>query len=318
MRDDATRARRSGVRARDRNRAKRDASAITGTSTNSDSEAARPGTLYVVATPLGNLEDITLRALRILKGVALIAAEDTRHSRTLLEHFGIATPTTSYHDHNEREKAPHLVERLTQGDSIALISDAGTPGVADPGYRLVTAAIAAGVPVVPVPGPSAVVAALSASGLPTDRFAFEGFVPERSAQRCSFFSDLRGERRTIVCFEAARRIEACLRDLIEVLGDRRIAVGRELTKKFEEMVRGRASAALERFAQTAARGEFTLIIEGGSAAGDELSEAELGERIAAMRRAGMSVREAARAVAEETGRGRNEIYRIALAVAESG
>ena len=271
-----------------------------------------PGVLYVVATPLGNLADITLRALAVLKEVALIAAEDTRHSRKLLAHYGIATPLTSYHDHNEREKAPRLIERLQGGESVALISDAGTPGVADPGYRLVNAAIAAGVRVVPVPGPSAVIAALSASGLPTDRFAFEGFVPERATQRRAFFEALAGERRTIVCFEAARRFDACLADLVDVLGDRRMAVARELTKVFEEIARGIASELRQLFSAADVRGELTLVIEGAAEAQGAASDAELREQIAALRRGRMPVREVARVLAERCGRGRNEIYRLAV------
>lgn len=273
-----------------------------------------PGTLHVVATPLGNLEDITLRALRVLKEADLIAAEDTRHSRKLLAHYGIATPLTSYHDHNEREKAPQLLDRLQRGDSIALICDAGTPGVADPGYRLVTAAIAAGIRVVPVPGPSAVLAALCAGGLPTDRFTFEGFVPAREARRRAFFENLAGERRTIVCFETARRLGACLRDLAEVLGERRIVIARELTKVFEELVRGRAGELRERFASEEARGEVTLLIEGETSEAAAPGEEGLREQLGALRRRGVPLREAARVVARRSGRSRNEIYRLALQI----
>src|SRR5512139_4020840 len=193
----------------------------------------RSGTLYVVATPLGNLEDITLRALRVLKAVDLIAAEDTRHTRKLLAHYGIRTPLTSYYDHIERRRAPQLVEAMRTGQTVALVSDAGTPGIADPGYHLVCAAIAAGVRVEPVPGPSAVIAALSAGGLPTDRFAFDGFVPSRAAARQKFFAALAREERTLVVYEAARRLPACLGAIRDSLGDRQIVIVREVTKIFE-------------------------------------------------------------------------------------
>ena len=217
------------------------------------------GTLYVVATPLGNLEDMSFRAVRILKEVALIAAEDTRHSRKLLAHYDIRTPLISYYDQVERQKAPRLVERITAGDSVALIADAGTPGIADPGYRLVCAAVAAGLRVTPIPGPSAVTAALSASALPTDRFAFEGFVPARPAARRAFYEGLRREARTVVCFETARRLTASLQDLAAVLGERNVVVARELTKLHEEFLRGAAIDVASR------SGERRVARRGGAA-----------------------------------------------------
>jgi 16S rRNA (cytidine1402-2'-O)-methyltransferase len=277
-----------------------------------------PGTLFVVATPLGNLEDITLRAIRVLKEVGLIAAEDTRHSRKLLGQYGINTPLTSYYDEIERHKAPALIEQLKQGRSVALISDAGTPGIADPGYHLVRAAIAAGVRVVPVPGPSAVAAALSVAGLPTDRFGFDGFVPAKAGARRKFFAALARETRTLVVYEAARRLEACLRDLHAVLGDRQVVMLRELTKVFEEIVRGPASRVAaqlrERAATRALQGEVTLVIAGGEAPAPAPPE-DLAAAIARLRGEGMSLKEIARVLAREHRLSRREVYQAGLALA---
>jgi 16S rRNA (cytidine1402-2'-O)-methyltransferase len=279
---------------------------------------APPGTLYVVATPLGNLEDITLRALRVLKEANLIAAEDTRHSRNLLVHYGISTPLTSYHDWSERQKAPRLVEELKRGKSIALISDAGTPGIADPGYHLVRSAIAAGVRVEAVPGPSAVAAALSVAGLPTDRFAFDGFVPARQSARRRFFAALLHEPRTVVVYEAARRLHASLQDLHAVLGSRQVVVVRELTKLFEEVLRGGAdeiAAQLhQRLGGGTLKGEVTLLIAGGeSGAAPEVQE-DLGAAIGRLRGEGLSLKDIARALARERGLTRREVYQAGLAL----
>ena len=278
---------------------------------------SEPGRLYVVATPLGNLEDITLRALRVLKEVSLIAAEDTRHSRKLLVHYGITTPLTSYYDEIERHKAPALIEHVKRGKSLALISDAGTPGIADPGYHLVRAAIAAGVRVETIPGPSAVAAALSVAGLPTDRFAFDGFVPAKAGARRKFFTALAQDTRTLVVYEAARRLEACLRDLSEVLGDRQVVMLRELTKVFEEIVRGPASQLAaqlrERAATRALQGEVTLVIAGGAvvpAAAEDLTTA-----IERLRGEGMSLKEIARVLGRERSLSRREVYQAGLALA---
>jgi len=216
----------------------------------------------MVATPIGNLEDITLRALRILKRADLVAAEDTRHTAKLLTHYDIRTPTTSLHEHNEHEKVPSLVARLLAGTTIAFVTDAGTPSVSDPGYRLVTAAIAAGVRVEALPGASAVLAALVASGLPMDAFVFAGFVPPKRAARQAWFASLVPERRTVVFFEAPHRVVASLGDAGRVLGDRHVAVGRELTKMHETWLRGRISEVLARLGQP--RGEFTVVLEGAT------------------------------------------------------
>jgi len=276
----------------------------------------KQGTLYVVATPLGNLEDITLRALRVLKEVGVIAAEDTRHSRNLLRHFEIATPLTSYYDQIERRKAPQLVEALKNGKSVALISDAGTPGIADPGYRLVQAAIAAGVRVEAVPGPSAVAAALSVAGLPTDRFAFDGFVPVKPGARRRLFEDLAHEPRTIVVYEAARRLAACLQDLHAVLGNRQVVVVRELTKLFEEIVRGPVVDVMaqlqQRGAPTELQGEVTLLIAGGVPA--VVDAEELSAAIQRLRGEGLSLKEIARTLARERGLSRRDVYQAGLAL----
>lgn len=270
------------------------------------------GTLYVVATPLGNLEDITMRALRVLKEVDCIAAEDTRHSRKLLTHYGIATPLTSYHDHVERAKAPRLVERLKAGESIALISDAGTPGIADPGYRLVRAAIDAGLRVVPIPGPSVVIAGLSVAGVPTDRFVFEAFVPAKSAARCSYFERLRGEDRTIVCFEAGRRLSASLQDLAAVMGDRQVVIAREVTKLYEDFVRGSASELAARAGDLTVRGEVTLFIAPAAEPVSETSEDDIRAAVARLRAEGLHLKEIAKRLAKESGWSARDVYRLGL------
>jgi 16S rRNA (cytidine1402-2'-O)-methyltransferase len=217
-----------------------------------------PGTLYVVATPIGNLEDVTLRALRILREVSVIAAEDTRRTARLLQHYSISTPTTSLHQHNEGLRGPVLLSRLQAGESIALVSDAGTPVVSDPGTSLVASAHAAGIRVEPIPGPSAVVAALSASGLPAEEFTFLGFPPARGKARKEWFEALAGENRTSIVYEAPHRVRQTLADLLAALGDRQVAIGRELTKSHEEMVVRPISMHLEVLDEP--RGEFTLIV----------------------------------------------------------
>jgi len=219
------------------------------------------GILYVVATPIGNLEDITYRAVRVLNEVDLIAAEDTRHSRRLLDHYAIRTPLISYHEHNETQRSEQLCGRLLRGESLALISDAGTPGIADPGYRLVLRCRQAGVDVVAIPGPSAVVAALSIAGLPTDSFLFIGFLPAKSLARRGVLQALEGESRTVACYETPHRLQTTLDDIVEVLGGERIlAVARELTKRHEELFHGTAVAAAEYFSAGKVKGELVLLI----------------------------------------------------------
>jgi 16S rRNA (cytidine1402-2'-O)-methyltransferase len=220
----------------------------------------RPGTLYVVATPIGNLEDITLRALRTLREVALVACEDTRRTRGLLSHFGISVPVTSYFEHNKVAKGERIVRELAAGKSVALVTDAGTPAISDPGFLVVRQARAAGAPVVPVPGPSAVIAALSAAGVPADRFVFEGFLPVKPGRRVHRLEALRALETTIVCYESPHRILASLEAIGQVFGEIAIVAARELTKQFEEIVSGTPAALRERWTKGPVRGEFTLVI----------------------------------------------------------
>jgi len=270
------------------------------------------GTLYIVATPIGNLEDITFRAVRILREADLIAAEDTRHSRKLLTHFGISRPITSYFDHNKAFKGNLILEKLRQGLSVALISDAGTPCISDPGFQLVRDAVAEGLPVVPVPGPSAAIAALSAAGLPTDRFAFEGFLPARQGKRRERLLSLKGEERVLVFYEAPGRLAAALSDLLEVMGDREVVIARELTKIYEEFIRGRAGDVLESLKGRQIKGEVVLLVAPGTPADapDEFQVIDLLRRYLGV--ADISLKDAVRRVALETGRSRGEVYAEAL------
>jgi 16S rRNA (cytidine1402-2'-O)-methyltransferase len=272
------------------------------------------GVLYVVATPIGNLEDVTLRALRVLREVDLIAAEDTRRTRVLLAHHGITKPLTSYHDAVERARAPRLVERLRAGASVALVSDAGTPGIADPGYHLVRGAVAAGIPVVPIPGPSAVAALVSVAGLPADRWVFEGFLPARPGPRRARLRALAGEPRALVFYEAARRLGPFLDAAVEALGDREAVIARELTKLHEELLRGRLTALRAQIAERPeVRGEVAVLVAGtGEQTRATTPAPDLDASIRAARAAGQGVRELAVAIARETGLPRRHVYRRAL------
>lgn len=218
------------------------------------------GNLYIVPTPIGNLEDITLRALRVLKEVDVIASEDTRHTQTLLSHFQISKVLTSYHDFNKEEKAPILLNLLKEGRQVALVSDAGTPTISDPGYLLINEAIAHGIRVIPLPGPSAFLTALSGSGLPTDAFIFNGFLPRKKTARLKIIEGLNEEKKTLIFFESPHRVLSVLEELYSVLGERRVVIARELTKKFEELIYGRLSEITQRKWQV--KGEITLLIEG--------------------------------------------------------
>lgn len=222
----------------------------------------RGGTLFLVATPIGNLEDVTQRALRTLREVQAVAAEDTRRTRRLLDHFGISVPVLSLFEHNERARIPGLLRRLGDGDSVALVTDAGSPGIADPGFPLVRAAIAAGIRVESVPGPSAVITALQVSGLPTDAFTFVGFLPPKSAARRRRLEELAERRETIVAFESPHRIDAALEDLEAVWGERPIALARELTKVFEDVLRGTAREVRGALVPERRRGEMVLVLGG--------------------------------------------------------
>lgn len=225
------------------------------------SETVQPGTLYVVSTPIGNLDDITVRAIKILGGVDLIAAEDTRTTKVLLDHLSISKPLVSYYSHNEARRVPELIAALKQGKSLAVVTDAGTPGISDPAYVLVRAAVQEHVPVIPVPGASALLAGLVASGLRTDRFVFEGFLPLKKGRRTKL-EELKHERRTIILYESPHRIVRTLTELLHALGDRRVAVARELTKKFEEIQRGTLAEVIERIKAGTPRGEYVIVLEG--------------------------------------------------------
>ncbi len=220
------------------------------------------GILYIVSTPIGNLEDITFRAIRILKEVTTIAAEDTRHTRKLLNHYQIDTPLTSYHDFNKETKTDVLIDRLKAGASFALVSDAGTPTISDPGYYLITKAIDADITVSPIPGPSAFVAALSASGLPSDRIAFEGFLAKKKGKRGNQLEALKEEGRTLIFYESPHRIVAVLKAIAQIFGERRVLVGREMTKVFEEMIRGPVSEVCAHLEKKTVKGEIVLVVEG--------------------------------------------------------
>jgi 16S rRNA (cytidine1402-2'-O)-methyltransferase len=268
-----------------------------------------PGTIYLVATPIGNLEDITLRALRILKECDLIACEDTRHTRKLLTHFGIEKPLVSYHDHNEAQRATQLVRRAVAGESVAIVSDAGMPGISDPGYRVVRDAIEAGVNVVPIPGAVAVEAALAASGLPTDAFRFGGFLPSKTVKRRKALESLAGEEATLIFYEAPHRIVETLEDVIAALGDRPVVVARELTKLHEEFLRGMASEVLEVLrARPKVQGEITLLIGKGETA--LRADVSLSDRVAGLISGGLSRMDAIKQAARERGLGKRDAYRM--------
>lgn len=279
----------------------------------------RPGLLYVVATPIGNLEDITYRAVRVLSEVDLIAAEDTRHARKLLRHFGIATEMTAFHDHNELDKIPKLLNLLRQGKCIALISDAGTPLVSDPGFKLVRALHAAQIPVVPVPGPCAAITALSVAGLPTDRFAFDGFPPAKPAARDAFFSERKNDPRTLIFYETPHRIAASLRAMVNAFGKQRQAVlARELTKKFES-IRYATLGELREWIGTdkdQLRGESVVIVHGAEVRVDQAIGPET-ERVLRILLRELPVKQAAALAAEITGRKKRALYRFALGLGDA-
>jgi len=281
-----------------------------------DEKTPRTGILYLVATPIGNLEDLTLRALRILQEADLVAAEDTRHSRKLFNHYGIKTPLTSYFQHNEATKGETLIRALLDGRSVALISDAGTPGISDPGVALVRRCHEEGIPVSAVPGPSALIAALSMAGLPTERFAFEGFLPARSGARCKVLRALGAESRTTVFYEAPHRLPAALRDLAAELGDdREVAVVRELTKVHEELFRGTAAAACEHFRENV-KGEIVLLVGPAPERAPEESVLD------ALRRwkteTTLPMREIVKQVAREHGLSGSEVYKESLKLRDPG
>ena len=280
------------------------------------------GILYLVSTPIGNMEDITLRALRVLREAVLIAAEDTRHTRRLLDRYELTTPCIAYHEHNKLARLDDVLAALANGD-VALVSDAGTPAMSDPGFELVNACIVAGFPVVPIPGASAPLAALVASGLSTDQFVYLGFLPRKGPDRRFLLRSLAELPQTLVCFEAPHRIADVLKDMLAILGDRRVVVARELTKPHEEFRRERISQALAHFTAHRPRGDYTLVVEGRGlrararanapgVADEDLapSEAEVAARLRALREQGKSGSAAARLVARELGISKSIIYQI--------
>jgi len=272
------------------------------------------GTLYIVATPIGNLEDITLRAIRVLREADLIAAEDTRHTRHLLDRYQIGTQLTSYHDHNKEEKAPVLVARLLEGKNIALVSDAGTPGISDPGYFLINLAVDQNVSVVPIPGATAAIAALSVSGLPTDSFVFEGFLPAKHTARLKRLRELVNEERTLIFYEAPHKIIKTVEDMLEVFGNRRAVITRELTKMHEETIRGTLSEVLRHLNEGTIKGEFTVIVHGASAEPQkkDIDTAEYLKNL--MLHRGISKKEAIAAAADELGLPKKEVYKESLKI----
>ena len=276
-----------------------------------------PGTLYILATPIGNLEDTTFRAVRILGEVDLIAAEDTRHSLKLLNHFGISKPLTSYFDHNQQFKGERILQALRREKSVALISDAGTPCISDPGFNLVRAAVAEGIAVIPIPGPCAAVTALSASGLPSDIFTFAGFPPARQGKRRAFLNAMDHLPGTLLFYEAPHRLEETLRDIREVMGERQVVVARELTKIYEEFIRGTVTDVLSTVAQGKVRGEVVILVAPGEAAQEDAPPLpELLGRL--LHDEGLTVKDAAKKAAEMTGVPKNTAYAEALRVRNGG
>ncbi|HET8781998.1 MAG TPA: 16S rRNA (cytidine(1402)-2'-O)-methyltransferase [Pyrinomonadaceae bacterium] len=273
-----------------------------------------PGTLYLVATPIGNLADITHRAIDVLTNVAVIACEDTRHTRKLLQHYGISTKTVSYHEHNEQERARQLIDILREGKDVAVVSDAGTPSISDPGFRLVRAAIENDVSVVPVPGPSALISALIAAGLPTDEFFFGGFLPARSNARRTKLSELRSIPATLVFYEAPHRLAETLKDAYEILGEREAVVARELTKLHEELRRDRLSKLAEHYSTEDARGEIVLLIDRNVLeTADTTDTPSISALVDQFERDGLDHRAALKKAARELKLSRAEAYRRLLA-----
>ncbi len=265
--------------------------------------------LYVVATPIGNLEDVSMRALRTLREVVLIAAEDTRKTRRLLNHYDIKTPLTSYHEHNKMAKLDYLLGLLEQAD-VALVSEAGTPGLSDPGYELIVAAHQRGIRVVPIPGPSAIITALAVSGLATDRFTYLGFMPHKASARKHALESVADVPTTLVILESPHRIPVTLRDIMQILGDRKLAVCRELTKLHEEIFRGTVSQAIEHFPQP--KGEFTIVIEGKPAKSKPQMTEDIEQQLYELYLSGVKAKQAVTTLAAETGLPRKELYQTWL------
>lgn len=269
------------------------------------------GKLYIAPTPIGNLEDITIRTLRVLEEVDLIAAEDTRHSVKLLNHYDIKKPLTSYHDHNEREKSQELVYKLLQGVNIAQISDAGMPGISDPGETLISLAIENDIEVIVLPGASALLTALVSSGLDTRRFSFEGFLSSKKKERLERLNFLKDEKNTLIIYESPHRIKASLKDMLEVFGNRRISVAREITKIYEEIYRSDISSALEKFEETPPKGEFVLVIEGNKEEAI-VQEVDIEKELEKFISEGFTKKASVKLVSEKFNLAKNEVYKKSL------
>lgn len=274
------------------------------------SDKMKKGTLYICPTPIGNLEDITLRVLKVLKEVDLIAAEDTRHTIKLLNHYGIKKPLTSYHEHNIKEKGIELTEKLNQGINIALVSDAGMPGISDPGADLIKKAIDEGIDVVPLPGPTASITALIISGLPTDKFIFYGFLSSKRNERIKELEEIRKYKMTTIIYEAPHRLLDLLEDMDKVLGNRRISISRELTKKYEETFRGTPMEALEKFKSSGVNGEFVIVVEGNKE--EENLDIDIEEILREYISRGYTKKEAVKIISQKYNLPKNDVYKISL------
>jgi len=279
---------------------------------------SKVGVLYIVGTPIGNLEDMTFRSVRILQSVDIIAAEDTRHTGKLLKHFQINTPQLSYHEHNRNSRIPEILNQLQNGIAIALVTDAGVPGISDPGYELVKACVEAGITVVPIPGAVAAITALSASGLATEKFVFEGFLSAKSKQRRSHLELLKSEERTLIFYESPHRLRSTLEEMREIFGgDRQIVLARELTKIYEEFWRGTITGACNYYEQKVPIGEYTLVVAGNTPTQRQFSQAELIEKLETIMNQGISPSQASRQLAASTCLPRRELYQLALTLRNS-
>lgn len=267
------------------------------------------GTLYICPTPIGNLEDITIRTIEVLKEVDLIAAEDTRHTLKLLNHYGIKKPLTSYHEHNIREKGNYLINQLKEGKSIALVSDAGMPGISDPGHDLIKLCVKEDIRLIGLPGPSASLLALVVSGLDTDKFVFEGFLPSKKMDRKKALENLSSELRTIILYESPHRIKACVEDIYNIFGNRKISLSRELTKHYEETIRGDMEHLLKVLDERELKGEMILVIEGAT---ETKEEYDIKEELEYFMNLGLSSKDAIKAVVDKTGLSKNEVYKESL------
>lgn len=267
------------------------------------------GTLYICPTPIGNLEDITIRTIEVLKEVDLIAAEDTRHTLKLLNHYGIKKPLTSYHEHNIREKGNYLINQLKEGKSIALVSDAGMPGISDPGHDLIKLCVKEDIRLIGLPGPSASLLALVVSGLDTDKFVFEGFLPSKKMDRKKALENLSSELRTIILYESPHRIKACVEDIYNIFGNRKVSLSRELTKHYEETIRGDMEHLLKVLDERELKGEMILVIEGAT---ETKEEYDIKEELEYFMNLGLSSKDAIKAVVDKTGLSKNEVYKESL------